>query len=274
MPHEAFAAAGVEPRGELWAAMLDTKAGWDDLVRRHAPDAKVRDAILANPLYQNITGRFVQSHDYIAMERLYELHASGRYDLIIVDTPPTRNAIDFLEAPERMADFFEPPAALAHRAVPRRGCSRRRRSPSTRWPTASSARSSCRTSPSSSSCSRRCSGLRRAGQRRRAARSPTGARRSSWCPRSRPRPTHEATYLARALRSRDMHLGAIVANRVLPAGITPKASATSARRLPKLDKAPSCDGASRSRSTSRRRRVETLARRRRAVPRHGDGRHP
>ena len=48
----------------------------------------------------------MQSHDYIAMERLYEIHASGRYDLIVVDTPPTRNAIDFLEAPERMADFF------------------------------------------------------------------------------------------------------------------------------------------------------------------------
>ena len=106
MPPEAFTAAGVEPQGELWAAMLDTKQSWDDLVRRHAPDDATRDAILANPLYTNITGRFVQSHDYIAMERLYEIHASGRYDLVIVDTPPTRNAIDFLEAPERMADFF------------------------------------------------------------------------------------------------------------------------------------------------------------------------
>lgn len=106
VPPEAFSAAGVEPQGELWAAMLDTKQSWDDLVRRHAPDAATRDAILANPLYTNITGRFVQSHDYIAMERLYEIHASGRYDLVIVDTPPTRNAIDFLEAPERMADFF------------------------------------------------------------------------------------------------------------------------------------------------------------------------
>jgi anion-transporting ArsA/GET3 family ATPase len=106
IPPEAFASAGVEPRGELWAAMLDTKASWDDLVQAHAPDADTRDAILANPLYKNITGRFVQSHDYIAMERLYEIHASGRYDLIVVDTPPTRNAIDFLEAPERMADFF------------------------------------------------------------------------------------------------------------------------------------------------------------------------
>jgi anion-transporting ArsA/GET3 family ATPase len=106
VPREAFAEAGVDPRGELWAAMLDTKQSWDDLVRRHAPDPATRDAILANPLYKNITGRFVQSHDYIAMERLYEIHASGTYDLIVVDTPPTRNAIDFLEAPERMADFF------------------------------------------------------------------------------------------------------------------------------------------------------------------------
>ncbi|MEJ7845276.1 MAG: ArsA-related P-loop ATPase, partial [Acidimicrobiales bacterium] len=103
---EAFAEAGVEPRGELWAAMLDTKQSWDDLIRRHAPDARTRDAILANPLYQNLMGRFVQSHDYIAMERLYELHAAGTYDLIVVDTPPTRNAIDFLEAPQRMAEFF------------------------------------------------------------------------------------------------------------------------------------------------------------------------
>jgi anion-transporting ArsA/GET3 family ATPase len=106
VPAEAFAAAHVEPRGELWAAMLDTKQSWDDLIRRHAPDAKTRDAILANPLYQNLMGRFVQSHDYIAMERLYDIHSAGTYDLIVVDTPPTRNAIDFLEAPARMADFF------------------------------------------------------------------------------------------------------------------------------------------------------------------------
>jgi anion-transporting ArsA/GET3 family ATPase len=106
VPLEAFTEAGVQPEGELWAAMLDTKQSWDDLVRLHAPDAATRDAILANPLYQNITGKFVQSHDYVAMERLYEIHTSGRYDLIVVDTPPTRNAIDFLDAPDRMADFF------------------------------------------------------------------------------------------------------------------------------------------------------------------------
>jgi len=106
IPLDAFAGAGVTPRGELWAAMLDTKAGWDDLIARHAPDEVLRDTVLANPLYQNITGRFVQSHDYIAMERLHEIHASGRYDLVIIDTPPSRNALDILDAPGRMMEFF------------------------------------------------------------------------------------------------------------------------------------------------------------------------
>jgi anion-transporting ArsA/GET3 family ATPase len=106
VPLSAFEGAGVSPRGEMWAAMLDTKQSWDNLVNRHAPDAATAAKILSNPLYQNISGRFVQSHDYIAMERLYELHGEGNYDLIVVDTPPTRNALDFLEAPERMADFF------------------------------------------------------------------------------------------------------------------------------------------------------------------------
>ena len=106
IPDEMFTVAAARPRGELWAAMLDTKQSWDDLIRRHAPDAETREQILANPLYQNISGRFVQSHDYIAMERLYEIHSEGKYDLIVVDTPPTRNALDFLDAPQRMADFF------------------------------------------------------------------------------------------------------------------------------------------------------------------------
>ena len=103
---DVFTRAGVTPRGELWAAMLDTKQSWDDLISLHAPDEETREQILANPLYKNISGRFVQSHDYIAMERLYEIHSEGKYDLIVVDTPPTRNALDFLDAPRRMADFF------------------------------------------------------------------------------------------------------------------------------------------------------------------------
>jgi anion-transporting ArsA/GET3 family ATPase len=106
VPDEAFRGAGLKPRGQLWAAMIDTKESWDSLIRRHAPDPQTRDEILANPLYQNISARFIQSHDYIAMERLYEIHSESDYDLIVVDTPPTRNALDFLDAPERMADFF------------------------------------------------------------------------------------------------------------------------------------------------------------------------
>ncbi|MBP7929451.1 MAG: ArsA family ATPase [Acidimicrobiia bacterium] len=103
---EVLESAGLAPKGELWVAMLDTKQSWDALIKRHAPDPQTAERILKNPMYHNITSRFVQSHDYIAMERLHELHAAGDYDLIVLDTPPTRHAIDFLEAPERMAEFF------------------------------------------------------------------------------------------------------------------------------------------------------------------------
>ena len=106
VPASAFESIGLAPRGELWAAMLDTKAGWDELIRRHAPDRRIRESVLNNPLYQNITSRFVHSHDYLAMEQLHEVHASGGYDLVIVDTPPSRNALDVLDAPSRMIEFF------------------------------------------------------------------------------------------------------------------------------------------------------------------------
>jgi len=106
VPDEVLRSAGLNPRGEMWAAMLDTKASWDNLVLRHAPDEETARQILDNRLYDNLTSRFVQSHDYIAMERLYDLHSTGAWDLIVVDTPPTRNALDFLDAPQRMADFF------------------------------------------------------------------------------------------------------------------------------------------------------------------------
>jgi len=106
VPDEGFKAARVAPKGELWAELLDTKAGWDALVKRHAPDPGTARRILANQIYQDISERFIQSHDYMAVERLFELHSEGDYDLVVVDTPPTRNAVDFLLAPERMADFF------------------------------------------------------------------------------------------------------------------------------------------------------------------------
>jgi anion-transporting ArsA/GET3 family ATPase len=106
IPAEAFGSDGAQLRGELWVAMLDTKAGWDELITRHAPDAEIRDAVLANPLYENITSRFVHSHEYLAMEQLHDLHARGEFDLVIVDTPPSRNALSILDAPGRMVEFF------------------------------------------------------------------------------------------------------------------------------------------------------------------------
>jgi len=106
VPDDVLWAAGLAPRGEFWVAMLDTKESWDALVHRYAPDERTASRILANPLYQNVAGQFVQSHDYIAMERLYDIHLEGKYDLIVIDTPPSRNALDFLSAPQRMADFF------------------------------------------------------------------------------------------------------------------------------------------------------------------------
>ncbi len=105
-PTEFDKAVGHKVEGRLFVAMLDAKSSWDELVNRHAPDAATRRKILSNPIYKNISSRFVQSHDYIAMETLYELYRSGEYDLIVVDTPPSRHAIDFLDAPSKMADFF------------------------------------------------------------------------------------------------------------------------------------------------------------------------
>jgi anion-transporting ArsA/GET3 family ATPase len=106
VPNQAVDIAGVPG---LSAAMLDTSASWDDLVRRHAPDASTAARILENPLYRNITQRFVQSHDYVAMERLHDVVAQRAYDLVVVDTPPSRHALDFLDAPARMAEFFSSP---------------------------------------------------------------------------------------------------------------------------------------------------------------------
>lgn len=98
---------GEDARGELWAAMLDARAGWDALVQLHAPDDDTRDRLVSNPLYRDVTGRFVHSHEYLAMERLHELHSSGVYDLIVVDTPPSAHAVDVIDAPARMIEFFE-----------------------------------------------------------------------------------------------------------------------------------------------------------------------
>jgi anion-transporting ArsA/GET3 family ATPase len=103
-----FEQAGVDPgEGELWAMMLDAKATFDEVVREHAPDDATRDRILSNRIYQQLSAALAGSQEYMAMEKLYEIHAEGRYDLLVLDTPPTRNALDFLDAPKRLTQFIE-----------------------------------------------------------------------------------------------------------------------------------------------------------------------
>jgi anion-transporting ArsA/GET3 family ATPase len=97
--------AGVDVRGEMWAAMLDPKSTWDAVVERYAPDRDTARAIKANRFYKTISDSFAGSQEYIAMEALYELHRGGEYDCVVVDTPPSRNALDFLDAPSRVSDF-------------------------------------------------------------------------------------------------------------------------------------------------------------------------
>jgi anion-transporting ArsA/GET3 family ATPase len=93
-------------KGELWALMLDPKSTFDDLVHRYAPSPQQAEGILANRIYRNLTGALSGTQEYMAMEKLYELAESNQFDLIVVDTPPTRNALDFLDAPRRLTRFL------------------------------------------------------------------------------------------------------------------------------------------------------------------------
>ncbi len=104
-----LAAAGIESRrgGELWALTLDAKLTFDELIARNAPDAETRDAVLRNPIYRQLSNAVAGSQEYMAMEKLYELHQSGHYDVLVLDTPPTRNALDFLDAPGRLSRFVD-----------------------------------------------------------------------------------------------------------------------------------------------------------------------
>jgi anion-transporting ArsA/GET3 family ATPase len=97
----------LEPPGELWAMMLDAKRTFDDLIEKHAPDERTRDAVLRNRIYQELSSAVAGSQEYMAMEKLYELYQEERYDVLVLDTPPTRNALDFLEAPQRLARFID-----------------------------------------------------------------------------------------------------------------------------------------------------------------------
>jgi len=107
---ETFARAGLGPRAEMHAMMLDMKRTWDELIERRAPPDK-REKILKNRFYQSLSTALAGSHEYVAMEKLGELRAHRSSPLIVLDTPPTTHALDFLEAPGRILDFLDNDAA-------------------------------------------------------------------------------------------------------------------------------------------------------------------
>jgi anion-transporting ArsA/GET3 family ATPase len=93
--------------GELWALMLDTKSTFDALVAKNAGTEAQAQRILQNRFYRNISGALSGTQEYMAMEKLYELHQQTDFDLVVVDTPPTRNALDFIDAPRRLSRFLD-----------------------------------------------------------------------------------------------------------------------------------------------------------------------
>jgi len=101
------AGGGLELSGELSAMMLDVKRTFDELITLLAPDVATREAIFANPIYEQLSTLVAGSQEYSAIAKLFELAQTGSYDVIVLDTPPSRNAIDFLRAPDRLTGFLE-----------------------------------------------------------------------------------------------------------------------------------------------------------------------
>jgi anion-transporting ArsA/GET3 family ATPase len=104
---EILAGGPMPMRGELWAMMLDAKRTFDDIVMRLTPDEGARQDILSNPIYRELSTAVAGSHELSAIAKLYELHEEHDFDVIVLDTPPSRNALDFLEAPGRLLGFLE-----------------------------------------------------------------------------------------------------------------------------------------------------------------------
>ena len=104
---EMFIEQGVEIEGELWAMMLDAKRTFDEIVERLAPDERARNEILSNPVYKELSTAVAGSHELSAIAKLYELYEEHDFDVIVLDTPPSRNALDFLSAPTRLLGFLE-----------------------------------------------------------------------------------------------------------------------------------------------------------------------
>jgi anion-transporting ArsA/GET3 family ATPase len=110
VPPEKVALGGPKPTGSLYAMMLDQKRAFDEIVQKYAADQGVQQRIFGNSIYQQISSRLAGSHEYAAMSKLYEIAREKKYDLIVLDTPPTANALDFLDAPERVTAAIDSPA--------------------------------------------------------------------------------------------------------------------------------------------------------------------
>lgn len=106
VPLERLARA-TDELGELHAAMVDTGASFDALIGRIAPDVETRDRVLANRVYLAVSRSLARSHAYVAMERLYQALRTEPHDLVVLDTPPARNAVDILDAPKSLARFLD-----------------------------------------------------------------------------------------------------------------------------------------------------------------------
>jgi anion-transporting ArsA/GET3 family ATPase len=107
IPDERLAALGVTLKAPLWVMVPDVKRTFDEMVERSPLSAERRQQIFSNRIYQHFSSALAGSHEYAAIEKLYEVYAGGRYDLIVLDTPPSQQAIDFLDAPNRVLDFLE-----------------------------------------------------------------------------------------------------------------------------------------------------------------------
>lgn len=124
VPDEALAKIGAPVKGQLFAMMLDLKRSWDEVIERYAPTPERRKAIMENRFYKQLSTALAGSQEYVAMEKLHALNQRGGYDLIVLDTPPTTNALDFLDAPNRVIDFLDSDAARWFVAGPMAGAGR------------------------------------------------------------------------------------------------------------------------------------------------------
>ena len=118
---------GVDLAGELWAMQLDAKRTFDDLIELLAPNERAASDVLGNRIYRELSGAMTGSQEFTAVAKLYELHRDPRWDVVVLDTPPSRNALDFLDAPDRLTGFLDgralqvilAPTGLAARVVGR-----------------------------------------------------------------------------------------------------------------------------------------------------------